>query len=188
MRFEMVSRVSVLSSNGAAMLKTAVAAGAVLLSSFASQSHAAQSVSAPVTNSVSTAPSGAYYEQNGSNVCGTPGGGSSGTTSGPTGTVTICRLQFTAVPSGKTLVIEHVACHLRVGGDVLTEISLATPSSKSDTRLVPLEPTLVSQAIYNYYAVNDDIVYVTRSIPRLVMRSETEAELSMTCQISGHLK
>jgi len=188
MRFRMVSRVSVISSNGAVMLKTAVAAGALLLSPLASPVHAAQSTSAPVTIAVSTPPSGAYYEQNGSNVCGTPGGGSSGTTSGPTGTVTVCRLQFSAVPSGKTLVIEHVACNLRVGGDVLTDIALGTPSGITDVRLVPLEPTLVAQAYYNYYAVNDDVVYATRAIPRIVMHSETDAELSMACQISGHLK
>ena len=71
---------------------------------------------------------------------------------------------------------------------MLTNISLATASGINDSRLVPLEPTPVSQATYNYHSVNDDVVYVTRGIPRIVMRSEAEAELSMTCQISGHLK
>jgi hypothetical protein len=183
----MLSRASVLASTGPLLLKTAAVAASILFPGLASPGYAAQSVTAPVTSPVSTGPTGTYYEQNGSNVCGTPGGGSSGTTSGATGTATVCKLQFTVVPSGKALVIEHVACNLRVGGDVLTDISLATGSGINDTRLVPLEPTFVSQAVYNYYAVNDDVVYVTRN-PRIIMRSETNAELSMTCQISGHLK
>ena len=135
------------------------------------------------------APSGAYYEQNGSNVCGQPGGGSSGASGGPTGTAHECKLQFAAAPAGKTLAIEHVACNLFVGGDVLADISLATPSGPNDSRLVPLEPTPLSQASYNYYSVNDDVVYVTRTNPRIVMHAEaSDAVLSMTCQISGHLK
>ena len=128
----MVRRASVPASCGAAMLGTAALGAVILLSGFASQGHAAQSVNPPISFPTSTAPSGSYYEQNGANTCGTPGGGSSGTTSGPTGTAIECKISFTAVPSGKSHVIEHVACNLRLGGDVHTEINLASASGVND--------------------------------------------------------
>lgn len=51
-----------------------------------------------------------------------------------------------------------------------------------------MPPTLVSQAFFTYYSVGDDVGYVTRDIPRIALQSESNAELVMTCQISGHLK
>ena len=158
---------------------------AILFAGLASQAYAAQSVSAPVI--IPQSASSSYYEQNGTNVCGDPGFGSSGTSSGATGTATVCKIDFTRVPAGKDLAIEHVACNLYTGGDPLANISLATAQGINDVRLLPLQPTLVGENFYIYYSLNNAILYVTRGIPRIVMRSESNATLSMTCQISGRL-
>jgi hypothetical protein len=154
---------------------------------FASQGFAAQSLDAPFIFQKSTAPTGAYYEQNGSNGCGVPGGGSSGTSSGATGTATVCKINFAAPPNGKYLVIEHVACNLVLGGDLLADISLATGAGINEVRLAPLKPTLVSQGYYNYYSLNDTFIYATNAVPRIVLHTENNASLQAACQISGHL-
>ena len=159
--------------------------GAILFAGLASQAYAAQSVSAPVIIPQSAASS--YYEQNGTNLCGFTGNGSSGTTGGPTGNATVCKIDFTRVPAGKDLAIEHVSCNLYTGGDLLKDISLATAQGINDVRLLPLEPTLVAENFFIYYSLNDAILYVTRGIPRLVMRTESDSQLSMACQISGRL-
>jgi hypothetical protein len=160
---------------------------AILFAGLVSQGYAAQSTTAPVILSETTEPTGAYYEQNGSNECGNSGNGSSGTTGGPTGTATVCKINFAAAPTGKYLVIEHVACNLRLGGDLLADISLATAAGTNDGRLVPLEPTIVSQGSYNYYSLNESVLYASRGNPRIVLHTEQIAQLLMTCQISGHL-
>jgi hypothetical protein len=159
------------------------ACGLALLAGLISQGHAAQSVSAPVLFSQTTAPAGAYYEQNGSNFCGFH----ASTSSGSNTTASVCRLDFAAAPTGKYLVIEHVACNLVLEGVALADVSLANASGVNDIRLVPLEPTLESQSDTNFYSLNESVLYVTRSVPRIVLHSAGDGFLTMTCQISGHL-
>jgi len=157
--------------------------GILLFAASASSGYAAQSVSAPVLLSQSTAPTGAYYEQNGSNLCGFH----ASTSSGSDTTASVCKLDFAAAPTGKYLVIEHVACNLVLEGVALADVSLATASGVNDIRLVPLEPTLESQSDTYFYSLNESVLYVTRTVPRIVLHPAGPGFLTMTCQISGHL-
>jgi hypothetical protein len=159
---------------------------AILFAGLISQGRAAQSVTAPVLLSQSTEPTGAYYEQNGYNNC-TGGSGTSSGASGSSGTATVCKIDFAAAPTGKYLVIEHVACSLVSEVSKLAHISLATASGTNDIRLVPLEPTLEAEDGDFYYSVNDSVLYATRTVPRIVMHLIDPGVLDMTCQISGHL-
>jgi hypothetical protein len=161
--------------------------GLTLLAGLISQGHAAQSVSAPVLLSQSTEPTGAYYEQNGSNVCGTGGYGSSSGASGSQSNYLVCKIDFAAPPTGKYLVVEHVACNLRLEGIPLTDVSLAATSGTNEVRVLPLEPTLEAQNGDYYYSLNDSVLYATRTVPRIVLNASGPTTLHMTCQISGHL-
>jgi hypothetical protein len=167
-----------------------VYSGVILLAGLASEVNAAQSVTAPILLSQSTEPTGAYYEQNGSNVCGTASSSSSGgaSSSGDAGNpVTVCKIDFAAAPTGKYLIIEHVACNLVLEANSLADISLASASGVNDIRLVPLEPTPETQNGSYYYSVNDSVLYGTRTAPRIVLHPAAAGVLHMTCQISGHL-
>jgi hypothetical protein len=166
------------------MKLTSIVCAAILVAAFSSQGNAAQSVSAPVLLSQSTEPTGVYYEQNGSNVCGPSGTGSSGE-GNPY--VTVCKIDFAAPPTGKYLVIEHAACNLVLELNSLADISLASASGVNDIRLVPLQPTLETQNGSYYYSVNDSVLYGTRTAPRIVLHPAAAGVLHMTCQISGHL-
>jgi hypothetical protein len=156
-----------------------------LFAAFSSQGNAAQSVSAPVLFSQSTEPTGAYYEQNGSNSCGNFG--TSSGTSGLPADAEFCKIDFAAPAIGKYLVIEHVACNIVLNSNLLADVSLASASGANDVRLVPLEPTAMGQNSGFYYAVNDTVLYVTRSTPRIVLHPTAPSGSKITCQISGHL-
>jgi hypothetical protein len=142
-------------------------------------------VSAPVLFSQSTEPTGAYYEQNGSNTCGGFGSGSG--TSGQPADAEFCKIDFAAPATGKYLVIEHVACIIWLDSNLLSDVSLASASGANEVRLVPLEPTAMGQGPLVYYAVNDTVLYVTRSTPRIVLHPSAPSGSKITCQISGHL-
>ena len=165
---------------------SSIVCAAILFAGLVSQSDAAQSVDPPFVFSRSTQPTGAYYEQNGSNECGHSSSSSSGASGGPP-TVNVCKINFASPPNGKYLVIEHVACNLVLDALPLADVSLATASGANETRLLPLEPTLETQADALYYSLNDSVLYVANSAPRIVVHGVDDERFVMACQISGHL-
>jgi hypothetical protein len=99
-----------------------------------------------------------------------------------------CKARLCGTPTGKYLVLEHVACNLVLETTQPPDISLASASGLKDIRLVPLEPTPETQdGTTNYYSLNENVLYVTRTVPRIVMHAVAGGVLHMTCQISGHL-
>jgi hypothetical protein len=128
---------------------TSIVCAAIVIAGITSPGHASTSVSAPVLFSQTTAPTGAYYEQNGSSVCSVAGNtsGSSSGSSGESDTADTCKIDFAATPAGKYLIVEGVSCNLSIRRSPLATVSLATASGIQDVRLRALEPTAVSQSV-----------------------------------------
>ena len=104
-----------------------------------------------------------------------------------------CRLNFSAIPVGKVVILERVGCVLSVSNQpvIHAQIGVSATSGGTPTRSIPLTfPRTLQTSSYHFYNTNEEIKFRIGNgrYPYVFAEYLNAANGSMECVIVGTVK